>query len=301
MNRAEHPGDRHTARGAFTLVELLVVIGIIGLLIAVLLPALNKARQQAATLKCSSNLRQLGLAFQMYANENKLWMPYPTTTYGGESYIWFNCVDKYLRAIIDEPGRSGVAGGRAYKSYKQCVVYDDYPGSRSGSGQDNLREFAKSYKMNTHVRRVFLNKTTNKADAAPCKITDMRKSAEMVLIGDGQSLDQTGPIPSQAESGQFSMDLNFTGLGTAGNAIRHRGGSNICFADGHVQWIVLPTIKRAMSNGARPAEQWESEYINASGQPVDLIPHYATMEAAGVRRNPHMPLIWSIPGKLYGP
>ena len=129
----------------------------------------------------------------------------------------------------------------------------------------------------------------------------MKRSAETVLVGDGQSLDQTGPIVSQAESGQFSMDVNFTGTGTAGNAIRHRGGSNICFADGHVQWIVLPTITRAMSNGARPAQQWESEYINAAGMPVDLTPHYASLETTGLKRNPHMPLIWSYPGKLYGP
>ena len=108
-------------------------------------------------------------------------------------------------------------------------------------------------------------------------------------------------VHGQAESGQFSMDVNFTGLSTAGNAIRHRGGSNICFVDGHVQWLVFPTIKRNMSGGAPPAQQWESEYINAAGQPVDLTPHYATMEAANVRRNPHMPLIWSYPGKLYGP
>jgi prepilin-type N-terminal cleavage/methylation domain-containing protein/prepilin-type processing-associated H-X9-DG protein len=66
-----HPRPDARRPRAFTLVELLVVIGIIGLLISILLPALNKAREQARGVVCASNEKQLLLAFTMYVGENK--------------------------------------------------------------------------------------------------------------------------------------------------------------------------------------------------------------------------------------
>ena len=91
-------------RNAFSLVELLVVIGIISVLMGLLLPSLSKARQSAARVKCLSNIRNMETAQQIYCNENRNYLVQAGFGHGGEvdddAIAWFNTLQSVMQSKL---------------------------------------------------------------------------------------------------------------------------------------------------------------------------------------------------------
>jgi prepilin-type N-terminal cleavage/methylation domain-containing protein/prepilin-type processing-associated H-X9-DG protein len=87
--------SKHRPKG-FTLIELLVVISIIALLLAILMPSLSKAKQQARRLICSSNMRQMGIALKTYLMDNRDHLPDSSCHISDPDKYWIAILSKYL-------------------------------------------------------------------------------------------------------------------------------------------------------------------------------------------------------------
>jgi prepilin-type processing-associated H-X9-DG protein/prepilin-type N-terminal cleavage/methylation domain-containing protein len=280
---------------AFTLIELLVVIAVVVVLLAILLPSLGRARAVAQRAACLGNLRQLAIGTVGYLNDNQAWFPSPVTTVS-ESSGWYTALDRYLAALRpDDASRSGVAGQRAYRKHKECVVWSSFPTDPAKppvNTNQTIKEFSRTIKMNTHLRRV---------GQYFASAGDIQRAAEHVLFGDGTALDQI-PWPANTfETGQFSMDIN--DKKEAGVAIRHDGAANIAFVDGHAESLRLVTYQRPVGATGIQVPAWQGEFLDGSGKPVygAALDGAKSMEAQKLRRNPAMPLVWSEPGRLYRP
>ncbi|MEZ0263650.1 MAG: type II secretion system protein [Phycisphaerae bacterium] len=216
---SRYPGPRLAAR-AFTLVELLVVIGIIALLISILLPALSKAREQANRTACMSNLRQIGTALNLYAGENKMNLPRPASNGNGEFE------DDII--IWREPSPNGRTINDSVL-VKYLDLKDDKLKSLWRCASDVALDRASGFRYSYSMSKAW-DQIPNQNPPAPDilrrirpKLTQVRRPAEKVLIA-----EEKNPNDSRFEYANV-------GAGAADElADRHTLQGNVLFHDLHV-------------------------------------------------------------------
>ena len=224
---------------SFTLIELLVVIAIIAILAAMLLPALSRAKAKAKGIQCASNLRQVGLAFTLYADDyrqqlpslsNSTWPPGPTLPAGQPLKWWFQILSeaKYIPsvtqsnnvwrcpAVVDADIEAGVTSyfGVAWEGY----------GPVEGT-----------------IIRYAIDPATGTALGSR-KLTELRRPSQLWLMGD-TGVPKSNGWPDKLPTGGYYTEITTKAPDPVNGwvsvkkqpACRHDQRASFSFCDGHVE------------------------------------------------------------------
>ena len=224
---------KKTTPSAFTLIEMLVVIGIISLLIAALFPLLQKARGQTRATVCMSNLKQWALSYQLYATENN--SKYPPAEPQNPTDIWMTKLSIYCSDIqtvrncpcstkVNEEGQipKGILG-TTKRSWYLTAPFDLPPLYRTGS-----------YAENIYIAKPLIEETSSRS--ANCWTGPGEKGAgQTPLLIDARwyivAPDDTQPLPVNGEI--IVNDSSKTWIDSAAMK-RHTDGVNTLFMNGSI-------------------------------------------------------------------
>ncbi|MHB9071533.1 MAG: DUF1559 family PulG-like putative transporter [Sedimentisphaerales bacterium] len=234
---------------AFTLVELLVVISIIALLLAILMPSLNKARESAIKTTCKSNIKQIGLGLYMYVSDFRV-MPDGRPAPSG--------FERHLYRVYTDGTFAGTVGlGVLYPKYIQDPFVFWCPANRQKYDGYSVPQMVES------LRKGVSGETTS-SEPAPGSYFYRKKA---------KPSDETTPyIYQMSNSSRFAMiaDAAYSDISPP----NHKDGYDFAFFDTHVEWVADRGNKLFLQNYPFDFKKWQKWSIDKffkNGDGIDYI------------------------------
>ncbi|HSI07892.1 MAG TPA: DUF1559 domain-containing protein [Rariglobus sp.] len=236
-NRSAHPRiDAHatpaSSRKAFTLIELLTVIAIIGILAAILLVSLGRVRESARASQCTSGLRQITLAIFVYAGEHRDFMPAGTIKAETSGLSGDQQWSKQIRDYLPQRGTTLTA-----QEHPIFVCADsDY--------SKPLNEVSRSYTATAAIMGANSSGTYGKSAEVPRQLSSITERPRTPLIIDGKESGTSGASQSVINWTTASGDIAQSATtATTYLDFRHSDRMNVAFADGSVRAQTLADTK----------------------------------------------------------